>query len=84
MSTVKIDRRHVIAARNLLQMTQADLASAAGIATESVTNLETGKTKPFQSTLDKIRDALERRGIEFMNGDSPGVRLHGDRAVIPV
>jgi hypothetical protein len=26
-------------------------------------------------TVDKLRDALEREGIEFTNGDAPGVRL---------
>ena len=28
-----------------------------------------------QSTMDRLRHALEAAGIEFINGDQPGVRL---------
>ncbi|MFO0578852.1 MAG: helix-turn-helix transcriptional regulator [Polyangia bacterium] len=84
MSTVKIDGRHILAARDLLKMTQEDLAEAAGVSRLSVFNAENGKTVTRSTTLDKIREALERRGIEFMNGDSPGVRLHPSKAIIPV
>ena len=84
MSTVKIDGRHVIAARNLLRMTQQELADAASVAKQTVMRIENNQTVPHQGTIEALRAALERRGIEFMNGDSPGVRLHGDRAVIPI
>ena len=35
------------------------------------------KTKPYASTLEKIRDALEAAGVVFVdpNGLGPGVRL---------
>ena len=35
------------------------------------------KTKPYASTLDKLRDALETAGVHFVdpNGLGPGVRL---------
>lgn len=84
MSTVKITGKHVYAARALLGMSQLELAAAASVTNDTISNFETGKHYPQAAKLEAIRDALERRGIEFMNGDSPGVRLHGDRAVIPV
>jgi hypothetical protein len=31
----------------------------------------------------RIQAALEQRGIEFFNGDSPGVRFHPERTRIP-
>jgi len=37
-----------------------------------------------ESTLEEIRMALQRRGIEFFNGGSPGVRFHPEKAVILV
>ena len=84
MSTVKIDGRHISAARDLLKMTQQELADAADVSVQSVKNVENHRGVTRASTLETLRDALARRGIEFMNGDSPGVRLHGERAVIPV
>jgi hypothetical protein len=34
-----------------------------------------GASMPRQANLDAIRAALEAAGIEFTNGDGPGVRL---------
>ena len=34
-----------------------------------------GASMPRQASLDAIRAALEAAGIEFTNGDGPGVRL---------
>ena len=84
MSTVKIDGRHVSAARDLLRMSQEDLAKAADVSEHTILNIESGKTLPRESTIDKVRAALERRGIEFTNGNKPGVRLDPDKAIIPV
>lgn len=84
MSTVKVTGKHVTAARGLLGMSQADLAAAANVTDITISNFERGRHYPQAATLDAIREALERRGIEFLNGDAPGVRLHGDKAVIPV
>lgn len=84
MSSIKIDARHIIAGRGLLRMTQEDLAAAAGITSRAIVMIENNKVSPHESTLTKIREALERRGIEFTNGDSPGVRLRPDKAIIPL
>ena len=44
---------------------------------KTLSDFEGGKTKPYASTLDKLRDALEGAGVEFIDADNggPGVRL---------
>ena len=65
------------AARGLLAWTQHDLASKAGIGVVTVHQLEAGIAQPRQATLDVIRRAFEKAGVEFINenGGGPGVRL---------
>lgn len=65
-------------------MSQAELAVAAGVSVQALNAIETGKSAPRLATSDKIRDAFERRGIEFTNGGEPGVKLRPSKAVIPV
>ncbi len=85
MSTEKFrpSRDHVKAARVFLHMTQEQLAKAAGVSAATLAAFEAGSYATYDSTMDKIVAALEARGIEFLNGGRPGVRLHPDRAVIP-
>jgi len=65
------------AARGLLDWSQQDLASHAGVGIVTVRQVETGETEPRRSTLTVIRQAFERAGVEFIdeNGGGPGVRL---------
>ena len=84
MSTVKIDGCHISVARDLLKMTQDDLAAASGVSKDTIWNIENHRTVPRARSLDAIRTALENRGIEFTNGNSPGVKLHPEKAIIPV
>jgi transcriptional regulator with XRE-family HTH domain len=51
-----------------------ELAKKAGITANTVTRIENGADAK-QSTIDKLRRALEAAGVEFTNGDQPGVRL---------
>jgi transcriptional regulator with XRE-family HTH domain len=51
-----------------------ELAKRAGITANTVTRIENGADAK-QSTMDRLRHALEAAGIEFINGDQPGVRL---------
>jgi transcriptional regulator with XRE-family HTH domain len=51
-----------------------DLAKKAGLTANTVTRIENGADAK-QSTIDKLKRALEAAGIEFTNGDQPGVRL---------
>jgi predicted transcriptional regulator len=63
------------AARGLLNLTQADLASVAGVSLPTVKRFESGRITP--ETGEKIRAALEASGVEFIpeNGGGAGVRL---------
>jgi transcriptional regulator with XRE-family HTH domain len=54
-----------------------DLAEAAQIHRNTVTNIETGRYAGDAETLAAIVAALKRGGVEFLdeNGGGPGVRL---------
>ena len=56
-------------------MTQTELAKLAGISKTGLLNIENGTADPKASTLAAIQEALEKRGIEFIEGKRPGVRL---------
>jgi transcriptional regulator with XRE-family HTH domain len=51
-----------------------ELAKKAGVTANTVTRIENGADAK-QSTIDALQRALEAAGIEFTNGDQPGVRL---------
>jgi DNA-binding XRE family transcriptional regulator len=61
------------AARGLVDWTQERLGAEAEISPFTIRNFEGGKTQPNRATLDVLRRALERAGVEFL-GDS-GVQL---------
>jgi transcriptional regulator with XRE-family HTH domain len=58
----------------MLRMTVAQLASKAGVAPNTVVRLENGDGVNMR-TMKAIQAALEAAGVEFTNGDAPGVRL---------
>jgi transcriptional regulator with XRE-family HTH domain len=53
-----------------------ELAGKAGVTANTVTRIENGADAK-QSTMDRLKQALESAGIEFIdeNGGGPGVRL---------
>ena len=67
------------AARALLGWSQGDLAEHSSISEPTIARLESvdGQIAGRLSTAEKIRGALEKAGIEFIdeNGGGPGVRL---------
>jgi transcriptional regulator with XRE-family HTH domain len=63
------------AARGLLNWSQDQLAAAARVSVTTLRNFERGATVPVTNNLAAIRAALEAVGVEFTNGDAPGVRL---------
>lgn len=77
---MKISGKQVTAARDLLGITQAELAQAAGLSMDTVFSFEAGQTNPYPRSLEKIVSELERRGIEFTNGTGTGVRLDHAKA----
>lgn len=64
------------AARALIGMTQAELATVAGVSLPTIKRIETGADAKV-STIAMIRAALESAGVEFIaeNGGGAGVRL---------
>ena len=61
-------------ARAALRIGVLELAAMAKVATGTITRLEAGETlKP--RTLEAIQQAFEKAGIEFIDGDKPGVRV---------
>jgi transcriptional regulator with XRE-family HTH domain len=51
-----------------------ELAKKAGVTANTVTRIENGADAK-QSTIDRLQHALEAAGVEFINGDQPGVRV---------
>jgi DNA-binding XRE family transcriptional regulator len=64
-------------ARAALNWTVRDLAEAAGLHRNTITNIEVGRYAGDQKTLETIEVVLRRAGVEFIdeNGGGPGVRL---------
>lgn len=75
----KVSVRQIKAARALLAWSQDEMAAAAGVSIPTVKRLEAedGPLGGRSDTASKIRLALDRAGIEFIdeNGGGPGVRL---------
>jgi transcriptional regulator with XRE-family HTH domain len=67
------------AGRALAGIDQAELSKIAGVGINTVRNLEAAGAAElggYATTREKVQKALEGLGIEFTNGDAPGVRLH--------
>jgi predicted transcriptional regulator len=78
-----ISVRQIKAARALLGWSQADLARHSGISEPTVARLESldGALGGRQNTIQNIRRAIEKAGIDFIeeNGGGAGVRLRSVR-----
>jgi transcriptional regulator with XRE-family HTH domain len=77
VSIPKVSIKQIKAARALLGWSQEDLAGRANVSVPTVKRLEAadGLLGGREETGIKLRRALEGAGIEFTNGDHPGVRL---------
>lgn len=64
-------------ARAALNWTVRDLAEAARVHRNTITNIETERYTGDPETLAAIKSVLQRAGIEFIeeNGGGPGIRL---------
>ena len=70
------------AARAMLDWSQTKLAEESGVSVETIKRLERmdgaiEATKVI--TLDAIQKALTGAGVEFTNGDEPGVKLRAKK-----
>ena len=61
-------------ARAALGLGVRELAAAAKVSADTVARFERGDELK-ERTIDALRHALEAAGVEFTNGDQPGVRL---------
>ena len=73
----KVSIRQMKAARALLGWSQEDLSKAAEVSLPTVKRLEAadGLLGGRERTGEKLLTALLSAGIEFLEGDAPGVRL---------
>jgi DNA-binding XRE family transcriptional regulator len=72
---VEITPAQCRAARALVDFTQRQLADAAGLSVSTLADFERS-IRPVSGHLTAaIRRALETAGVEFTNGDEPGLRL---------
>jgi DNA-binding XRE family transcriptional regulator len=79
-----INVRQIRAARAWLAMSQEELADAAGVARRTVIRLEGPEGRPSALVVQKLQDALEKKGAVFIveDGRGTGVRFV-ERAVRP-
>jgi transcriptional regulator with XRE-family HTH domain len=77
MSKPKVSIRQVKAARELLGWSQEDLAAKSGISIPTIKRLEArgGELGGREESRFGVVAALQMAGVEFTNGDQPGVRL---------
>jgi transcriptional regulator with XRE-family HTH domain len=76
-----ITGRQIQAARALLGWSQQELADRARISINALYRLENGLVDPRISTVEAVRLAFERAGLEFFSDrDSEGLRLKRPRS----
>jgi predicted transcriptional regulator len=65
------------AGRALLEITQTQLATSAGLGLSTVVDYEKNRRQVSAESIESIFQALVRAGVEFIdeNGGGPGVRL---------
>ena len=75
--TEEISGRQIAAARALLGLSKGELARKAKIQTQTLIRMEarTGEAVGLIDNIAAVRAVLESAGVEFTNGNQPGVRL---------
>ena len=63
------------AARAFVGMSQPNLAEKVGVSLSTISNFENGRSVPYSKNMRDIIATLEAAGVEFTNGDQPGVRM---------
>ena len=74
---VMFTARQMKAARSLLGWNQPKLAEASGVSLQTIKRMElyAGRVGGHARNIYAVLDAFELAGIEFLDGDAPGVRL---------
>jgi transcriptional regulator with XRE-family HTH domain len=83
MRAIMLTSELVRAARALLRWEQRQLAEASSVSLPTIKRLEAkpGVLVAHNSTLAALQAAFEAAGVEFTNGDQPGVRLRRTRRI---
>lgn len=81
-----VDARQIKAARSLLRWRQEQLAERAGLGLSTIRRLERseGRIEANFDTVEKIRQAFEGAGIEFMGPPHLGVRFWNSKTDVGV
>ena len=83
MSIPLITSSQIRAGRHLANLSQPDIAKATGLSLPTIRRAESErKVSVSADAISAIRAALEAAGVEFTNGDEPGVRLRKADGVI--
>ena len=83
MSIPLITSSQIRAGRHLSNLSQPDIAKATGLSLPTIRRAESErKVSVSADAISAIRAALEAAGVEFTNGDQPGVRLRKADGVI--
>lgn len=81
MSTESITAAQIRAARAMLGLDQERLAFLAGVTRKTLAGVESEESQAFESTRMKVRLALEKCGIEFIQqGGRKGILLSGSNS----
>ena len=82
MRASSLTSAQIRAARALLRWSAVELARASSVGVNTVKRAELAATKTSLTAANElaIRRAFEEAGVEFTNGDQPGVRLTAGRA----
>ena len=85
MKTGKLIGAQIRAARGLLRWSAVDLAQASALGVNTVRRAEAADIETSLTIANElaIRRAFEAAGIEFTNGDQPGLRLTRTAAARP-
>jgi predicted transcriptional regulator len=77
VSRLKISIRQIKAARSLLDWSQERLAETSGVSIPTIRRLEAagGDLGGRADTVEKIVSTMEAAGVQFTNGNEPGVKL---------
>jgi transcriptional regulator with XRE-family HTH domain len=80
MSITLITSSQIRAGRHLANLSQTDIAAATGLSLPTIRRAESEREVSVSNdAIAAIQRAIEAAGVEFTNGDQPGVRLRKAR-----